>query len=134
MVERTRLATVLIILLCIGGVFAEVEFSDLDLSAQSRLLFQARTDVPGQDPYSTLLYADLKSGEIAQLSFFPEDFQLLAETGQLQIQNRFGVFRTGKDLSGLAPIGRFPSFANGRQIGVFCSSSIRTRRPTRTSC
>lgn len=106
----------MLLLWAAAGLFGEVSFSQLHLSEGNDLLFQAVSDVPGQDQYRTLFLANLENRSIRQLSFFPEEIQYLSQTGQLQIQNRFGVFRTDKDLKTTAPISRFPSFAEGGQI------------------
>jgi peptidoglycan/xylan/chitin deacetylase (PgdA/CDA1 family) len=96
--------------------WGEVLFSDLNLSQENRLLFQAEEAVPGYGSYGTLFLADLKDERIEQLTFFPEEMMLLGSSNRLQIQNRFGVFRSDSDLTNMAPISRFPAFVNGRQI------------------
>jgi len=113
--RRTTLAVALLVVL--GGLaHAEVRFSGLDLAGTNDLLFQATVDVPEYQQYGTLFNADLGSESLSQLTFFPEHIALLPETGQLQIQNRFGVFRTTADFDKPAPIPNFPSFVSGRQV------------------
>ena len=51
-----------------------------------------------------------------QLTFYPEEVQLLQDRDVLQIQNRFGVFRSEQEFRNLAPIAMFPSFVAGRQV------------------
>ena len=97
-------------------LFAEAGFSGLDLSADGKLLFSAKTVAPGNGQYETLFSADLAAGKIEQLSFFPENSVLLTDNDQYQIQNRFGVFRTDQSLAGMKPLADFPSFVNGREI------------------
>ena len=95
---------------------AEVNFSGLDLSNSNTMLFDAAVDVPDYGNYSTLLSAELPSGKLHQLTYFPEQITLLANTGQLQIQNRFGVFRSNANLTSFNPVANFPSFVNGSTI------------------
>lgn len=90
-----RLVAVLLVIA--GSVFTvsgQVTFEGLDLTAGNRLLFQARTAVPRFGAYSTAFLADIDDAQLQQLSFFPERLSVLTATGQVQIQNRFGVFRT----------------------------------------
>ena len=112
-----RLSIILLCLASLGGaVAAEVIFSDLDLSAADRLLFRTQTDCPGYGSYGTLFLADLKGFTIKQLTFFPERVMLLEEKGILQLQNRFGVFRSDAELKRISPIATFPSFSSSSQV------------------
>ena len=108
-----------IILLLLGGsavLFGEVSFSDLQLSQENRLLFQAAADGPGHADFRTLFLADLVSGARTQLSFYPEALHFLPRTGGLQIQNRFGLFRSAGETGEMVPVKGFPSFLEG--LGV----------------
>ena len=109
-------ALFLLLLLGAVGLFGEVAFSNLHLSKDNKLLFQAVADIPGHDEFRTLFLADVKSGSLRQMTYFPEELRFLPQTGQLQLQNRFGVFRTDKDLQNPSPISRFPSFVTGKQV------------------
>ncbi|TFG61486.1 MAG: polysaccharide deacetylase family protein [Spirochaetales bacterium] len=51
-----------------------------------------------------------------QLTFFPEKIEYLKDSEKLQIQNRFGVFRTDGNLTGFSPVNQFPSFIRGKQV------------------
>ncbi len=93
---------------------AQVRFGELDLNAASELLFEAETTVPSYGTYSALFQADIPAAQMRQLSYFPEKFMAVGLTGVLQIQNRFGIFRTGE--SGFAPITHFPAFVQGKEI------------------
>ena len=73
---------------------AQVLFDGLQLNPSSELLFTAESTVPGLGTHHTLLYADIPGAEMRQLSVFPERVVTLGNGGQIQIQNRFGVFRT----------------------------------------
>lgn len=107
------------------AAFGEVTFSGLDLAppaaAANRLLFTAGVDVPEFGSYSALFAAEVGSGKLTQLTYFPEQAMLLSSTGKLQIQNRFGVFRSRTDVSagavpGFDAVGDFPAFVNGNSI------------------
>jgi len=111
--------TVLYVLLFLGTIAlcnAEVVFSDLDLSESDTLLFQATSTRPGEESYRTLFFNDIGENRMEQLTFFPEKITYLSEQNQLQIQNRFGVFRTDTDLTRMGPVGRFPAFVNGKDV------------------
>ncbi len=103
-------------LIGLSAVFGDVTFSGLDLAEPGTLLFRADADSPVYGSYGTLFSADLEKRKMSQLTFFPEGVMYLRETGQLQIQNRFGVFRTDSGLSAMAPVATFPSFVTGREI------------------
>ncbi len=92
---------------------AEVEFGGLDLAPNNRLLFKATVDLPDYGAYGTLFLADAAARRLTQLTFFPEKILLL--NGELQIQNRFGVFRTRDGLRSISPVDLFPSFVAGAQ-------------------
>lgn len=97
---------------------AQVSFSGLDLSATDRLLFTATTQGPDFGSFDTLFLADARTKRMRQLTFFPEDVLLLQENDVLQIQNRFGVFRSEPGFRNIAPLAMFPSFVAGSQIQV----------------
>ncbi|MDR1626688.1 MAG: polysaccharide deacetylase family protein [Spirochaetia bacterium] len=99
-----------------AALFGEIEFDRLALSRKNRLLFQARAEGRGHPAYAALFLADLESGEKKPLTFFPEDIRFLPATGGLQIQNRFGLFRTDKDFSRILPLENFPSFLSGTAV------------------
>ena len=110
-----------LLLLCVSLIaaatsFGQVSFSGLDLSASDRLLFTASVRSPDQGAYDTLFLADAHTKHMRQLTFFPEQVQLLQDKDVLQIQNRFGVFRSQAGFQNLSPIAMFPSFTAGSQI------------------
>lgn len=113
--------TVLLVLMFLGTLIllnAEVVFSDLDLSESDTLLFQAESTRPGEESYRTLFVTDIGKNRMEQLTFFPERITYLSEQNQLQIQNRFGVFRTDNTLTRMGPVGRFPAFVNGKEVEI----------------
>jgi peptidoglycan/xylan/chitin deacetylase (PgdA/CDA1 family) len=97
--------------------FAEVRFEGLDISPENYLVFKATTDLPDFGTYDTLFQANLANKKLKQLTFFPEKIAFLEETQQLQIQNRYGVFRSDSKLENLTTIELFPSFVEGHEIG-----------------
>jgi peptidoglycan/xylan/chitin deacetylase (PgdA/CDA1 family) len=105
-------------LLCIAPalVFCDVQFADPTISPRDTLLFRADAEHPGHGTYGTLFWADLEKRSVRQLTFFPEQIALLRGGTVLQIQNRYGVFRSGHDLQGVRPVEQFPSFARGSII------------------
>ncbi|HEY9594303.1 MAG TPA: polysaccharide deacetylase family protein [Spirochaetia bacterium] len=110
-----------VLLLCVtfataSFAFGQVSFSGLDLSAADRLLFTATTQDPSLGSYDTLFLADARTRSMRQLTFFPEAVQLLQDKDVLQIQNRFGVFRSESGFRNIAPLSMFPSFVAGSQI------------------
>lgn len=99
------------------SVQAEVAFSGLNLNENDRLLFRVQADSPEMGRFDSLFSADLPSDEIGQLTFFPEHVMYLQQLKSIQIQNRFGVYRIGSDLSHPQAIPQFPSFNTGEEIG-----------------
>jgi peptidoglycan/xylan/chitin deacetylase (PgdA/CDA1 family) len=97
-------------------LWSEVWFSELDLSGADRLLFQAEADCPGFGPYRTLFSASLPDGRLQQLTFFPERAVFLAGKGALQLENRYGLFRTDAALNEPQPLSGAPSFLGGAQV------------------
>ena len=96
--------------------FGHVSFSGLDLSPSDRLLFTASAASSGIGTYDTLFLADARTRHMRQLTFYPEEVQLLQDGDVLQIQNRFGVFRSDSEFRNIAPIAMFPSFVAGSQV------------------
>jgi peptidoglycan/xylan/chitin deacetylase (PgdA/CDA1 family) len=113
-----KLLPVLVLLagtLCL--LFGEVQFSGLDLSSKNELLFTGTTKMPGYGEYSTLFLAKLgEEPQITQLSIFPERIMYLEGEKKLQIQNRFGIWRTDTSLANPAPVAAFPSFLRGGEV------------------
>jgi peptidoglycan/xylan/chitin deacetylase (PgdA/CDA1 family) len=95
-------------------LWGEVWFSDLDLTASDRLLFRAEAESPGFGPYRTLFAANLADGRLEQLTFFPERATFVADV--LQLQNRYGLFRTDASLANPTPVAALPSFVAGGPV------------------
>jgi len=109
-------ALVFLLFACPLLVFSDVQFAEPDISPQDTLLFRADAEHPGFGTYGTLFWADLEKRAVQQLTFFPEQIALLRGRTVLQIQNRYGVFRSGQDLKGMRAVEQFPSFARGSII------------------
>jgi peptidoglycan/xylan/chitin deacetylase (PgdA/CDA1 family) len=103
-------------LILTAEAFAQVTFSALDLSVQDKLLFQATSQSPDFGPFEALFLADLKAKALRQLTVFPEEVLLLQQKQVVQIQNRYGVFRSDSGFRAFSPIPLFPSFVSGGQI------------------
>lgn len=113
---KTR-ALVLSLLLSVAyGALGQVHFSGLDLSSDNRLLFRAEVMLPELGTYDTVFRAQVGGDELQQLTHFPEFLVYLEEAGVLQIQNRFGVFRSDGDLDDFQAMEDFPSFVSGAEI------------------
>ncbi len=104
------------ILLAAPALGADTSFAGLDLSASGQLLFSAKTLVPGDGSYSALFTANVADGTIAPLTFYPEEAMLVNDGRQLQLRNRFGVFRSDTSFATISAVKGFPSFARGASI------------------
>jgi peptidoglycan/xylan/chitin deacetylase (PgdA/CDA1 family) len=113
---RKTLLLLYVSLIAVCASFGQVSFSGLDLSASDRLLFTANARNPDWGAFDTLFLADPRTKHMRQLNFFPEQIQLLQDKDVLQIQNRFGVFRSQAGFQNIAPIAMFPSFTGGSQV------------------
>ncbi len=109
-----------LLLLCLPLVaavsFGQVSFAGLDLSLSDRLLFTASATSTDVGAFDTLFLADPRTRQLRQLTFYPEAVQLLQDKDVLQIQNRFGVFRSEAAFRNITPIAMFPSFVGGSQV------------------
>jgi peptidoglycan/xylan/chitin deacetylase (PgdA/CDA1 family)/WD40 repeat protein len=114
--------TWIVLLLCVTALplWAEISFGGLEVTEEGQLLFSAESDNPVTEGFTTLLRADLEEKRLAQLTFFPEEIIYLRETGQIQIQNRFGVFRSANGERGadgfFEALPQFPSFVRGGTV------------------
>ncbi len=99
-----------------SSLWAELEYMGLDLGKDDSLLFSARTEMPGDGSYDTLFASDLGGSSTAQLTVFPEQVTLVEGGARLQVQNRFGLFRSDRSLSGLAPVAGYPAYARGSSV------------------
>ncbi len=109
-----RPALIVVAMLCSCVLWADLQFAGLDLSPGDELLFTASAAAPPFGRYETLFLADLSGQTMRQLTVFPERITFLPHSGQLQYQNRFGVFRTNTALEAPQPVDGFPAFIHGR--------------------
>ncbi|MAG13032.1 MAG: polysaccharide deacetylase [Spirochaetales bacterium] len=116
--KRKAMRSLFFIILVLGAqlAFGETTFSSLDLADDSSLLFKARTVAPGNGSYDTAFLSDVSTRALTQLSFFPEVAMLTGDANNLQIINRYGVFRSDDEMQRFSPVTRFPSFVNGAEI------------------
>ena len=115
---KTRVYFLIIALMTIAVPMAtaDLEFLGPDINGADQLLFTARVDIPGEDGYDTLFAGDPKTGELVQLTFYPESMAILDDGRRLQVRNRFGIFMTDRNFTNLAPVADFPSFARGSTV------------------
>ncbi|MCL2480830.1 MAG: polysaccharide deacetylase family protein [Spirochaetaceae bacterium] len=114
-----KLFTLLLLIVITFNISAEVTFGEMNLYSSKDVIFTAKDDLPGETRvknYTTLFKANLDTKFLHQLTFFPERVLYLKEKGIIQINNRFGVFRSDKTLKRYHPVLEFPSFVNGSQI------------------
>lgn len=95
---------------------AQIEFTELGMNNDQNLLFTSLSESPGYGTYKTLFVSDIATKKISQLTFFPTEILYLSGTNELQIQNRFGVFRSDASLTKFTPVSLFPSFIHGYEV------------------
>ena len=113
---KRNLAILALIIIAASASWAELEYKGLDLGKDDSLLFSTRTELPGDGAYDTLFASDLSGAGTAQLTVFPEQVCLVEGGARLQVQNRLGLFRSDRSLSGLAPVAGYPAFARGSSV------------------
>jgi len=132
-------AFLLLGVLTTASLSAEVAFSGLDLDASSRLLFSARSVSALGGDYQVWFRSDLGAGTPpTPLTFYPEAAAWLPSLGQLQIQNRFGVWRVDPataQVTSVAPrvFGLDPGAGEGKLLPLAFSPdgrSVLDFRPT----
>lgn len=95
--------------------WAEVEFSDLNLGTGDRVLFKASTPSPASGTVSGFFLGNAATRSLESLTFMAERMLYLPKTGQLQIQNRFGIFRSGADLKSMEQVSP-TAFVRGQPV------------------
>lgn len=119
-ISMRRIVILLLLLMAPFFMYAEVVFEGLHLSSENQLVFSVKADSPRYGTYTTAFSQVLDGDELQQLSFFPEKVTYLEKSKQLQIQNRFGIFRTtfseSDEIAAPKSVKEFPSFANGEEI------------------
>jgi len=89
----------------------KISFETPDISKENELLFSCKSDSADGRTAQTLFYTDIASGNKSALTYYPEKSRFLASTGQFQVYNKFGLFRTDRTLSRMSPVPFFPSFS-----------------------
>lgn len=119
---RTRMSLIAgcatALLVVVPAATAQTSFFGLDLSEAGQLLFRAETRSPRLGTFSTLFAADLRTRGLRQLTCFPEEVVLLGDRHEVQVRNRFGVFRSAAGSAGLEPVAGAPSFAAGSAVAM----------------
>ena len=95
---------------------AATVFDGLDMGNDDKLLFRAGTGGDGSLLQSALFITRLGSGQIGQLTAFPERIELIENGRLLQVRNPFGAVRI--PVTGGLPrsVGGFPSFVSGAVV------------------
>lgn len=76
-----------------GNLLAQVEFTDLALSSDEKLVFKVIYQERGGNSSHTHFLMDMKTSEMEALSFIPDQMQFLPLVNLIQFQNRYGLFR-----------------------------------------
>ena len=100
---------------------ADVVFTEPTISTDDRVLFTSRTQAPHYGSYATLFEAAVAEDgnhSITELSYFPERMSLIANSGELVVHNRFGLYRSDRNRTALFPVEGYPNFAQGEQIQI----------------
>lgn len=116
MTPNRTITTLAVLALATAAAWADIDFSGPDINEAGRVLFTAHADVPGDEGYDTLFAADAASGNLVQLTYYPESITVLDDGRRIQIRNRFGVFMTDQGFGNMAPVAGFPSFTRGAQV------------------
>ncbi len=107
------------VLMCcsfIPQAYSEIEFSRLLLSDNNEILFNIQTKKKGLTEQSALVLSNIDQNRLKTLTAYPEEIEYLSETGELQVQNSFGLQRI--PISGGLPqtIKAFPGFTSGAAV------------------
>lgn len=113
--KRLRIAALALLISALPS-WSEAWFAGLDLSRSAQLLFKAEADCPGFGTYQTLFAGDIEKGRLRQLTFFPERAVFLSGPGVLELENRYGLFRSDPELRSLQPVPKVPSFVTEGQV------------------
>ncbi|OQX30144.1 MAG: hypothetical protein B0D92_00015, partial [Spirochaeta sp. LUC14_002_19_P3] len=115
--------TALLLLIPLWLHAADIVFSPNDLSTDNQLLFTCTAEQPGWSRFKTAMIADLddlndKDNEaISALSYFPELVNYYPDTKELEILNRFGLFRSSFDKNyRFRQLGLYTSYKQGFSI------------------
>ena len=101
------------LLLVSACLWGEMSFSSGVINQRDEVLFAVDTSIPAMPGYRTLFKKDLRTGAIEQLTFFPEEMELLSGGTVLQIRNRFGTVRYNSLTRQFTTIDAFPAVSLG---------------------
>ncbi|MDR3170491.1 MAG: polysaccharide deacetylase family protein [Treponema sp.] len=88
-----KLFFIFLVCLSSGGLGAKVVFSGLNVSTDTRLLFQADSANQGAPGQGALFVCRLTDLNLKQITAFPEKIDLIEQGKTLQIRNLFGTMR-----------------------------------------
>ena len=98
---------------------ADIVFTAPTISSRNTVLFSSRTHAPRYNTYSTLFEAEIGADNehrIRPITYFPEHISIIPHTGELIIQNRYGLYRSDVQRTQFFAVDGYPHFANGDQI------------------
>jgi len=104
---------------------AETSFGSLDIDHDT-LLFSAQVQAPVYGTYTAAFMSKIDTKALQALSYFPEGLTWLGASQELQIQNRFGVFRS-KGIGGKFELVKgFTNFFEGGEIRTGQLGAVQT--------
>jgi hypothetical protein len=89
------LALAMVLLTPLSLLSQEVVFKDLNIHPSNKLLYSVEVPAPGTPGYTTSVLADLNTGEMEPLTFYPERAVFFSGLRTLQLQNRLGFTAGG---------------------------------------
>ncbi len=107
---------ILLLLSATVTLWANTEFSGLDLSSDNRLLFSAQTGGDGAPRQDALFLAYPEKGTLRQLTAYPERVEILDSGRLIQIRNPFGILRVPSSGGLPKSVPGFPSFSEGATV------------------
>lgn len=79
------------------SAYSKISFGLSDINSNDEILFTARQNMAGINPYRSLFYAKIKNGapekQPEPLTLYPEQMELLENGTVLQVRNRYGIAR-----------------------------------------
>lgn len=77
------------------SAYSKISFGLSDINDKDEILFTARQNMAGINPYRSLFYAKIKNGtpekQPEPLTLYPEQMELLENNTVLQVRNRYGT-------------------------------------------
>ncbi len=118
MKSKSAILVLALLTLFLFNANADLKFESLDLNQDNKLLFTAQATAPVYGSYNSSFEGKLDTKFLRHLTWFPESISYLSSSNQLQIQNRFGVFRTKVSGGDVSPVAGLSSFLNGGEVGI----------------